>query len=136
MSSDNGQYSDYPQTPRDQGLGGAPQRPQYGTGMAHAYAPSPVAGYSGLAPQYVSYPHQAQQSSSFFNLGNDRFIKGLVIGAAATYLLTNESVQRATIRGAVKAWTLLQGSVEELKERFQDAEAELRAAESSHKPGE
>ena len=55
--------------------------------------------------------------------------KGLIIGAAATYLLTNENVQRAAIRGAVKAWTLVQGGVEELKERFQDAEAELRAAQ-------
>jgi hypothetical protein len=59
----------------------------------------------------------------------ERFVRGLLIGAAATYLLTNETVQRAAIKGAVKAWSTLQGGVEELKERFQDAEAELRLAE-------
>ncbi len=60
---------------------------------------------------------------------SNRFIRGLVIGAAATYVLTNEEVQRAAIKSAVKAWSTLQGGVEELKERFQDAEAELRMSE-------
>jgi hypothetical protein len=69
-------------------------------------------------------PYAHQQSSSLFN---DRFLKGLLIGAAAAYLLTNENVQRTAIKGAVKAWGLLQGGVEELKERFHDAEAEVRA---------
>ncbi len=59
----------------------------------------------------------------------ERFIRGLLMGAAASYLLTNDTVQRAAIKGAVKAWSTLQGGVEELKERFQDAEAELRLAE-------
>jgi len=58
---------------------------------------------------------------------NDRFLKGLLIGAAAAYLLGNESVQRTAIKSAVRAWGLVQGGVEELKERFHDAEAEVRA---------
>jgi hypothetical protein len=86
----------------------------YAQGMAH--------------PAYAYYPpHYQQQSSSLFGFANDRFLKGLVIGAAAAYLLTNESVQRTAIKGAVKVWSLLQGGVEELKERFHDAEAEIRA---------
>lgn len=60
---------------------------------------------------------------------SDRFVKGLVLGAVATYVLTNEDVQRTAIKSAVKLWSSLQGGVEELKERFQDAEAELRMAE-------
>ncbi len=47
-------------------------------------------------------------------------------------MLTNESVQRTAIKGVVKAWSMLQGGVEEIKERFQDAEAEIRAAEAGH----
>jgi hypothetical protein len=78
-------------------------------------------GYYGQ-PMYN--PYYQQQNSSLFN---DRFLKGLLIGAAAAYLLTNESVQRTAIKGAVKAWSLLQGGVEELKERFHDAEAEIRS---------
>ena len=77
-------------------------------------------GYPMYAPQYA----QQQQSSSLLN---ERFFKGLLIGAAAAYLLTNENVQRTAIKGAVKAWSLLQGGVEELKERFHDAEAEIRS---------
>ncbi|WP_206199350.1 YtxH domain-containing protein [Parasulfuritortus cantonensis] len=73
-------------------------------------------------PMYA--PYYRQQSASMFN---DRFLKGLLIGAAAAYLLTNETVQRNAIKGTVKVWSLLQGGVEELKERFHDAEAEIRA---------
>lgn len=64
-------------------------------------------------------------------LGNPRFIKGALIGALAAYLLTNENFQQAAIRGGVKAWSLVQGGVEEMKERFRDAEAELHAAQAS-----
>ncbi|MDZ7752791.1 MAG: hypothetical protein U5S82_14250 [Gammaproteobacteria bacterium] len=39
-------------------------------------------------------------------------------------------MQRNAIKGAVKLWSLIQGGTEELKERFQDAEAGLRAAEA------
>jgi len=100
------------------------QDPALAQGMGQAMQgqyPQPMsyAGYPRYAPQF-----QPAQNSSLFN---DRFFKGLLIGAAAAYLLTNESVQRTAIKGAVKAWSLLQGGVEELKERFHDAEAEIRA---------
>lgn len=63
-------------------------------------------------------------------IANTRFLKGAAVGALAAYLLSNPEVQQATIRGAVKAWSLLQGGVEEMKERFRDAEAELHAAQA------
>jgi hypothetical protein len=112
-----------------------------GVWMSQGAYPPAQGGYQGMAPQYAAYPHYGhpapqyyaaqQPSSSFFNFASDRFLKGLLIGAAATYLLTNESVQQAAIKGAVKAWTMVQGGVEELKERFQDAEAELRVAKAA-----
>ena len=77
----------------------------------------------------------AQPARPLLDFGNDRFVKGLLIGAAAAYLLTNESVQRTAIKGAVKVWSGLQGGVEELKERFHDAEAELQAAASGKDDG-
>ena len=85
--------------------------------------------YTHAAMQAHTYP--MQQSGSLFNFSNERFLKGLLIGAAATYLLTNESVQRTAIKGVVKAWSLVQGGVEELKERFHDAEAEIHAADTA-----
>jgi hypothetical protein len=99
-------------------------------GYHPAYAQAPMAAPApAAAMQGRGYPTPAAQSS-FFNLGNDRFLKGLLIGAAAAYLLTNENVQRTAIKGAVKLWGGLQGGVEEIKERFHDAEAELQASES------
>lgn len=101
-------------------------------GYGPAYPPGPVQG--AYYPGYDGYPgayYQAQSQTPFFNFANDRFLKGLLIGAAAAYLLTNETVQRTAIKGAVRAWSMLQGGVEEIKERFQDAEAEIRAAESA-----
>ncbi|WPL18748.1 hypothetical protein Thiowin_03838 [Thiorhodovibrio winogradskyi] len=76
-------------------------------------------------PGMATRPYQS--NSSWLNLSNDRFIKGALIGAAAAYLLTNESVQRTLIKSAVRAWTLVQSGVEEVKERFHDAEAEVQA---------
>lgn len=58
----------------------------------------------------------------------DSLIKGLAIGAGAAYLLTNETAQRTILRSAVQVWALLQNGIEELKERLQDAEAEVAAA--------
>jgi hypothetical protein len=120
------QYSQYPQ----QGMGGIGQASGMAQGqqgmaqgmgaMSHGQSAQSM-GYYGQ-PMYN--PYYQQQNSSLFN---DRFLKGLLIGAAAAYLLTNESVQRTAIKGAVKAWSLLQGGVEELKERFHDAEAEIRS---------
>jgi hypothetical protein len=99
-----------------------PQQPQGAMGFYSSPMNAPM-----YAPQYAPQfaPQFAQQQNS--SLLNERFFKGLLIGAAAAYLLTNENVQRTAIKGAVKAWSLLQGGVEELKERFHDAEAEIRS---------
>lgn len=102
----------------------------YPTGAGYGAYQDP--NYAHTAMQASAYPaQQVQQSGSWFNFSNDRFLKGLLIGAAATYLLTNESVQHTAIKGVVKTWSLVQGAVEEIKERFHDAEAEIHAAESS-----
>ena len=119
----------YPQYPQqgagqmnpNQGMGQSMYQGQASMQQPSQYPQQSQAyGYPMYAPQYA----QQQQSSSLLN---ERFFKGLLIGAAAAYLLTNENVQRTAIKGAVKAWSLLQGGVEELKERFHDAEAEIRS---------
>lgn len=121
----------YPQHPQ-QAAGSMQQGPAMGAMGQGGHQPAmyPQGGYAqGMGyPMYA--PNYPQQSSSLLGFANDRFLKGLLIGAAAAYLLTNENVQRTAIKGAVKAWSLLQGGVEELKERFHDAEAEIRAEAS------
>lgn len=119
------------------GVGGMQQAAGVNPGAATmaAQVHYPQAGYvqpGYYATAYQTYPHQ--QPSVLSGLTNDRFLKGLLVGAAAAYILTNESVQRTAIKGAVKAWTAVQGGLEEVKERFQDAEAELHAAEAEKPP--
>lgn len=111
--------------------------------MNNPYHPYPF--YPGYPPQsYTPLPHRGPayfpQSVQPINppvssTGGERtwldsqFTRGLLVGAAAAYILSNERVQQSAIKTAVTGWTLLQGSIEEMKERFLDAEAELHAAQ-------
>lgn len=136
-------YSQAPAPMQGQGQalsqGGYQAQGQAHQGNAYTAYPAgyPTGQYQATHYQAAQYQPQAaypgvqyQTQTPFLNFSNDRFLKGLLIGAAAAYVLTNESVQRTAIKGVVKAWSMLQGGVEEIKERFQDAEAEIRAAEA------
>lgn len=67
--------------------------------------------------------------SSFFNSGNSQqdFLKGAFIGAVATFILTNKDAQKAIFKGFAKISSLFEMGVEELKERYEDAKAEVDA---------
>jgi hypothetical protein len=119
MSQDNRSYGP------GQGPWMSPPMPGQGPATAPHWGQQPGYGYPAQAPAYQGMPQRAQSSSI---LPRDRFLKGLLIGAAATYLLTNEQVQRTAIKGVVQAWSLLQGGLEEVKERFGDAQAEIHHA--------
>lgn len=54
------------------------------------------------------------------------FIKGALIGAVATFLLTNENAQRTLFKGFAKVSELFEAGIEELKERYEDAKAEVK----------
>ncbi|NVK18484.1 MAG: hypothetical protein HWE30_07320 [Methylocystaceae bacterium] len=62
------------------------------------------------------------------------FIYGLVAGAAAAYILTNKSVQGTIFRTAAGAMNAVKGGLEEAKERFNDAEAEIQAESEIDEP--
>ena len=62
------------------------------------------------------------------NTQND-FIKGALIGAVATFILTNENAQRAIFKGFAKVSGLFEAGIEELKERYEDAKAEVNSQE-------
>lgn len=103
--------------------GGGYQGQAQGQGMGPATGAMQPGMQSPYAYQSSYYQHP---NRSLLSMPNDRFLKGLLIGAAVTYLVTNEQVQRTAIKGVVKTWSLLQGGIEEVKERFGDAAAELR----------
>lgn len=67
--------------------------------------------------------------SSFLpkNLNTSEILTGALIGAAATYVLTNENVQKALFKGALSIGDIFNGGLDEMKERFEDAKAEREA---------
>jgi Na+/H+-translocating membrane pyrophosphatase len=100
------------------------------------YPPTYAQGYSPWAPGYApGFPAHAAPppgtpvaaTTTSSHLTNPRFLKGALFGALAAYLLSNETVQQNMIKAAVRTWSMVQGGVEEMKERFRDAEAELHA---------
>src|SRR5574344_2112883 len=60
------------------------------------------------------------QSNSFLN---GDFIKGALIGAVATYILTNKNAQESIFETINKVKNLATADFEELKERIEDAKA-------------
>lgn len=89
---------------------------------------APVPAAAAAAPAAVEPHHHHGLAGAALNLNDNAFVKGLLIGAGATFLLTNDTVQKNIIAAMVKLWSTMQGGVEEMKERFRDAEAELQAA--------
>ena len=65
--------------------------------------------------------------SSLLNSGNSQtdFLKGAFIGAVATFILTNKDAQSAIFKGFAKISNLFEMGIEELKERYEDAKAEV-----------
>lgn len=66
-----------------------------------------------------------QTGQTGFNNGD--FIKGALIGAAVTYLLTNKNAQKTIMKTASKGSEMFQAGMEELKERYEDARAQMEA---------
>lgn len=56
---------------------------------------------------------------------NGDFIKGALIGAAVTYLLTNKGAQENIMKAVSKGSQLFQAGMEEMKERMEDAKAAM-----------
>ncbi|MDD7513842.1 YtxH domain-containing protein [Campylobacter lanienae] len=79
-------------------------------------------------PTPNTQPKQSSQNGFldgiFSGSNGSDFLKGALIGAAATYILTNENAQRAIFKGFAKLSTLFECGLEELKERYEDAKAE------------
>lgn len=88
---------------------------------------SNVAGEAPVNP-YINNTQNATDNSSFLStFNNAEFVKGALIGAAVGYLLTNEKAQKTIMKAVAKGGEMLQMGVEEVKERFEDVKAEMKA---------
>jgi hypothetical protein len=70
---------------------------------------------------------QNTSSTTQRGLNNGDFIKGALIGALATYLLTNKNAQETIMKTIGKGSELFSAGIEELKERYEDAKAQMQA---------
>jgi hypothetical protein len=87
----------------------------------HLNAPVPLNSYGE--------PEGPYGVEAWFNFRNSGYLKGFVVGAGVALILTNPTVQKAVVAGAVKIWSAVQGGVEEVKEQIQDIKAEMSQKE-------
>jgi len=59
---------------------------------------------------------------------NGDFIKGALIGAVATYILTNKNAQENIFKAFMKTSELFSAGIEEMKERIEDAKAAINTS--------
>ena len=64
------------------------------------------------------------------SLRSSQFLGGLAVGSVLTLILSNQDVQRALFRGMARVATVARSGMEEMKERFHDAEAEVAMEET------
>lgn len=105
----------------------APQNTAFGTQNQQTQNSFGNAFGSNQSTQTNAQANTTSALSSFFNSGNlqQDFLKGAFIGAVATFILTNKDAQKAIFKGFAKISSLFEMGIEELKERYEDAKAEV-----------
>lgn len=105
----------------------APQSTAFGTQNQQTQNGFGNAFGSNQSTQTNAQANTTSALSSFFNSGNSQqdFLKGAFIGAVATFILTNKDAQKAIFKGFAKISSLFEMGIEELKERYEDAKAEV-----------
>lgn len=74
------------------------------------------------------YINNATTTSNLLgSFDTQKFLLGAAVGALGAYLLTNENAQKAIFKTVAKGGALFSAGVEEMKERFEDAKAEMEA---------
>lgn len=86
------------------------------------------------AQEYYVRAVQPAPSTSFLGLDvkSSTFWTGAAVGAGVALLVTSESVQKAVVKTFSKVMAAAQGGIEEIKEKYEDAKAEVEA-ESTEK---
>lgn len=93
--------------------------------MQDTFGNSSLPRYQEGADGYEMAAQQSSWTQGWLAFNDPGYVKGLVLGAAAAYVLTNPKVQRALVKGAVTLWSSLQGGFEEVKEQIQDIKSEM-----------
>ena len=121
----NGQrgFNQNPYIQQNQNMGGMNQGRQGGR-MSQSY------NSDGMQNPYYNTNNQMTTNNSnslYGDFDTSNFIKGALIGAVGAYLLTNEKAQKTIFKTVAKTTEMFQAGMEEMKERFEDAKAEMEA---------
>lgn len=81
--------------------------------------------------QYAQVPVPAQPGFLGLDVRDENFWKGALLGAGLAILLTNDSVQKGVMKAAAGIFTAAQSGVEELKEKYEDIQAEMKASKQT-----
>lgn len=84
----------------------------------------------------TNLPQSLSRTSVTGALRNGHFLGGLAVGSVLTLVLSNQDVQRALFRGVARVATVARSGMEEMKERFHDAEAEVAMEETDEDLGD
>ncbi len=91
------------------------------------------AAVSALVPPqaYAAVQTPAPEAPATTILGLDAtsatFWKGAILGAGLALLVTNETVQKAVVKTVSKGMAAASSGIAEIKEKFEDAKAEVEA---------
>lgn len=77
--------------------------------------------------QQVVPTQQDSSVKSWVNVTDSRYLKGFLLGAGLALVASNPKVQKTVVSGAVKAWSAVQGGIEEAKEKIHDIKAEAQS---------
>ncbi|WP_051958014.1 hypothetical protein [Desulfobacter vibrioformis] len=106
--------------------------------QSHQTTPDPAAAAEPkvyAVPQNYAVQQAPPATSSFLGLdaGSATFWKGAILGAGVALLVTSETVQKAVVKAVSKGMAAASTGVEELKEKFEDAKAEVEAEAAGKK---
>ena len=86
-----------------------------------------VYSYPLQNPGVQPYPLVPAQATFLgLNLRDQQLWKGALVGAGLTLLVTNDSVQKAVMKGVSSIFSAAKSGVEEMKEKYEDIQAEMK----------
>lgn len=99
----------------------------YGPGYG-GYGPSPFGSPPPGAPAPGMDGGLLQGMAAFFpSRGTEQFVLGMMIGAAAAWVLTDEELRGKLVKAGMKLYAGVAGGFEEMKEQMADIRAEVEA---------
>jgi len=106
-----------------------PQNIQYPQHDQNLYQYGEGDGYMYQSGAIQPYPYQEDTPpgifAEWFNFSDACYLKGFLVGAGITFLVTNPTIQKAVVRGVINLMSVVQGGVEEVKEQIKDIKAEM-----------